>query len=349
PIYHTQWDAIPRHFRREMSSSSVNPPLEGTTGVPSKEKPLANSPPIVIPTPTDSTQSSGKAESNRLLLDSAHPGSAPPPPQVQRTRPRLRASKAAMTLTPTAVTRLRTLLSGPTPQYIRVGVRNKGCAGMSYHLEYVDKPSKFDEQVEQDGVKVLIDSKALFSIIGSEMDWVEDKLRCVMVIVIVFGADCGVAPNLRSRIRMSRMRVGVESRSTCSLALTRNIQLAIMNFSPLNRGIWFVSLSLDVMQYLYIKSLKVKLCAILTEELYPIASPVSPTARHDPDPEREEKRALQGSNVTNILGLLQKSCRQNWKGLQGNGNGGTCMSSLMNLKDKGRGMDTPTIQASKIT
>jgi len=47
---------------------------------------------------------------------------------------------------------------------------------MSYHLEYVEKSGKFDEVVEQDGVKVLIDSKALFSIIGSEMDWVEDKL-----------------------------------------------------------------------------------------------------------------------------------------------------------------------------
>ena len=50
---------------------------------------------------------------------------------------------------------------------------------MAYHLEYVEKPGKFDEVVEQDGVKVLIDSKALFSIIGSEMDWKEDSLRCV--------------------------------------------------------------------------------------------------------------------------------------------------------------------------
>ena len=53
---------------------------------------------------------------------------------------------------------------------------------MSYHLEYVDKPGKFDEIVEQDGVKVLIDSKALFSIIGSEMDWKEDLLRCVTIL-----------------------------------------------------------------------------------------------------------------------------------------------------------------------
>ena len=82
-----------------------------------------------------------------------------------------------MVQTPSAVTRLGTLLQGPHPQLIRIGVRNKGCAGLSYHLEYVDKPGRFDEVVEQDGVQVLIDSKALFSIIGSEMDWREDTLR----------------------------------------------------------------------------------------------------------------------------------------------------------------------------
>jgi iron-sulfur cluster assembly protein len=52
---------------------------------------------------------------------------------------------------------------------------------MSYHLEYVDKPEKFDEVVEQEGVKVVIDSKALFSIIGSEMDWQEDALQARFV------------------------------------------------------------------------------------------------------------------------------------------------------------------------
>ncbi|KAF9782091.1 hypothetical protein BJ322DRAFT_193105 [Thelephora terrestris] len=87
-----------------------------------------------------------------------------------------RAKKAALTITPSAVARLANLVQGPHPQLIRIGVRNKGCAGLSYHLEYVDKPGKFDEVVEQDGVQVLIDSKALFSIIGSEMDWREDAL-----------------------------------------------------------------------------------------------------------------------------------------------------------------------------
>ncbi len=82
-----------------------------------------------------------------------------------------------MTLTPTATAQLHSLLALPSPKFIRVGVKNRGCSGLAYNLEYVDKAGKFDEEVEQDGVKVLIDSKALFSIIGSEMDWVEDKLN----------------------------------------------------------------------------------------------------------------------------------------------------------------------------
>ncbi|PFH62426.1 hypothetical protein XA68_13652 [Ophiocordyceps unilateralis] len=98
-------------------------------------------------------------------------------PKAVRPRTKLRPRKAAMRLTPAAVERLRILLDQPEPKLIKVGVRNRGCSGLAYHLEYVDKPGAFDETVEQDGVMVLIDSKALFSIIGSEMDWAEDKLN----------------------------------------------------------------------------------------------------------------------------------------------------------------------------
>ncbi|KAG8836273.1 Iron-sulfur assembly protein 1 [Serendipita sp. 399] len=162
------------------SIASANPStISGENATkPTKEKPLANSPPIVIPAAPNGQPNVQKSNSSaEKLLETSQPGAAPPPPMKERPRPRLRAAKAAMTLTPNAVSRLRGLLLGPTPQYIRVGVRNKGCAGMSYHLEYVDKPGMFDETVEQDGVTVLIDSKALFSIIGSEMDWTEDRLR----------------------------------------------------------------------------------------------------------------------------------------------------------------------------
>lgn len=86
-----------------------------------------------------------------------------------------------MSLTPAAVHQLRDLLTLPDPKLIRVGVKNRGCSGLAYHLEYVEKAGTFDEAVDQDGVKVLIDSKALFSIIGSEMDWVEDKLSARFV------------------------------------------------------------------------------------------------------------------------------------------------------------------------
>lgn len=88
----------------------------------------------------------------------------------------LRPRKALITLTSNAVDHLQALLNQPQPKLIRIGVRNRGCSGLTYNLEYVDQPGKFDELIEQDGVKVLIDSKALFSIVGSEMDWLDDKL-----------------------------------------------------------------------------------------------------------------------------------------------------------------------------
>ncbi|CAO2651251.1 Nn.00g095480.m01.CDS01 [Neocucurbitaria sp. VM-36] len=87
------------------------------------------------------------------------------------------ARKATIKLSPSAVAHLRELLELPEPKLIRIGTKAKGCSGLAYHLEYVDKPSMLDEQVEQDGVKVLIDNKALLNIIGSEMDWLEDKLN----------------------------------------------------------------------------------------------------------------------------------------------------------------------------
>ena len=85
--------------------------------------------------------------------------------------------KATIKISQSAVEHLRDLLDQPEPKLIRIGTRAKGCSGLAYHLEYTDKPSKLDEVVEQDGVKVLIDNKALLNIIGSEMDWLDDKLN----------------------------------------------------------------------------------------------------------------------------------------------------------------------------
>ncbi|KAL8765176.1 MAG: hypothetical protein Q9209_007675 [Squamulea sp. 1 TL-2023] len=121
-------------------------------------------------------QQQRQEESQNTSIPESEAQKSKPIAETPPRKSKLRARKAAMTVTPAASAQLRNLLSQPDPKLIRVGVKNRGCSGLAYNLEYVEKPGMFDEAVEQDGVKVLIDSKALFSIIGSEMDWVEDKL-----------------------------------------------------------------------------------------------------------------------------------------------------------------------------
>lgn len=123
----------------------------------------------------------GEAQKSKPVSTTSHPPAAPVPSPTTPKKSKLRPRKAALKLSPTAVEHLRQLHEQPEGKFIRVGVKNRGCSGLAYHLEYVNKPGAFDEAVEQDGVKVLIDSKALFSIIGSEMDWAEDKLAARFV------------------------------------------------------------------------------------------------------------------------------------------------------------------------
>ena len=60
---------------------------------------------------------------------------------------------------------------------VRVGVKNGGCAGMTYTMEYAEAVGKSDEVVEDKGVRVLIDPKAVLFLIGTEMDYEEEKLK----------------------------------------------------------------------------------------------------------------------------------------------------------------------------
>lgn len=130
----------------------------------------------------DAVLNEGEAQESRVMeggASSQFTVARPSTSSETAAKPRkskLRPRKAPITLTPKAIEQLQALFEQPESKLIRIGVKNRGCSGLAYHLEYVDRPGAFDETVEQDGVKVLIDSKALFSIIGSEMDWLEDKL-----------------------------------------------------------------------------------------------------------------------------------------------------------------------------
>ncbi|XP_053976782.1 iron-sulfur cluster assembly 1 homolog, mitochondrial [Hylaeus anthracinus] len=87
------------------------------------------------------------------------------------------STRAALTLTPTAVKKIKELLQDKA-EYIglRVGVKQRGCNGLSYTLDYAKEKSKLDEEVVQDGVRIMIDKKAQLSLLGTEMDYVESKL-----------------------------------------------------------------------------------------------------------------------------------------------------------------------------
>ncbi|MBA3812954.1 MAG: iron-sulfur cluster assembly accessory protein [Alphaproteobacteria bacterium] len=87
-------------------------------------------------------------------------------------------TQSILTITEAAAQRIKVLLEGrgKPSQGIRIGVRSKGCTGLSYALEFADEIGVYDDVVEAHGVKVLIDPKAVMFILGSQMDYVEDKL-----------------------------------------------------------------------------------------------------------------------------------------------------------------------------
>jgi iron-sulfur cluster assembly protein len=82
-------------------------------------------------------------------------------------------------ITDAAAEKIKQLLAkrGKPSAGIRIGIRTKGCSGLSYTLEYADAKGPFDEVVDDKGVTILIDPKATLFIIGTEMDYAEDKLE----------------------------------------------------------------------------------------------------------------------------------------------------------------------------
>ena len=93
-------------------------------------------------------------------------------PRPRRPRPKV------VTLTEAAANRVREIMEAADKPYVglRVGVKNGGCAGQEYTLAYAEAVEPFDEVVEDKGVTVLIEPKAVLFLIGTEIDYVTDRL-----------------------------------------------------------------------------------------------------------------------------------------------------------------------------
>jgi iron-sulfur cluster assembly protein len=93
-------------------------------------------------------------------------------PRARRPRPKV------VTLTEGAAERVREIMGKGEKPYVglRVGVKNGGCAGQEYVLEYAEAANPLDEVVEDKGVTILVDPKAVLFLIGTEIDYEVSRL-----------------------------------------------------------------------------------------------------------------------------------------------------------------------------
>jgi len=99
----------------------------------------------------------------------------PSAPSVFRTR---RERPKLISLTDAAAARVREIMARADQPYagLRVGVKNGGCAGQEYVMEYAQDANPLDERVEDKGVQIFVDSKAVLFLIGAEIDYETTKL-----------------------------------------------------------------------------------------------------------------------------------------------------------------------------
>jgi iron-sulfur cluster assembly protein len=95
--------------------------------------------------------------------------------------PRIRPT--VLKLTETAAARVKAIMAAKGPEIagLKIGIKKGGCAGMEYTMEWAASAGKFDEVVEQDGARVIIDPQAVLYLLGTEMDYKVDKLSAQFV------------------------------------------------------------------------------------------------------------------------------------------------------------------------
>ncbi|MEY3234462.1 iron-sulfur cluster assembly accessory protein [Aquidulcibacter sp.] len=97
------------------------------------------------------------------------------PTRIRRPRPQV------VSLTDAAAERVRVVMAKSEKPYLRVGIKNGGCAGMEYVMAYAEAPDPLDEVVEDKGVKILVASNAILFLVGSVVDVENTKLHSKFV------------------------------------------------------------------------------------------------------------------------------------------------------------------------
>ena len=108
-----------------------------------------------------------------------------------------------MKLTDAAAARVREIMAKSEKPFagLRIGVKNGGCAGMEYTMEWAEEQKPFDEVVEDKGVKVLVDAKAMMFLVGTEMDFQASALKSGFVFNNpnqISACGCGESVQLKS-------------------------------------------------------------------------------------------------------------------------------------------------------
>ena len=96
-----------------------------------------------------------------------------------------RERQKVIRLSDAAAARIHDIMEKSEGRYIgvRVGVKNGGCAGMSYTMDYAESQGPLDEVVEDKGVRILVDPKAVMFLVGTEMDFKREKLAQKFIFV----------------------------------------------------------------------------------------------------------------------------------------------------------------------
>lgn len=93
-----------------------------------------------------------------------------------------RSRLAPLTLSSAAIRRIREICkSKPDVVGLRIGVKQRGCSGLTYKLDYATQKDPHDVEIVEDDVRIFLDRKAQLTLIGSEMDYKDDKLSSEFV------------------------------------------------------------------------------------------------------------------------------------------------------------------------